>query len=75
MNPASVGLVVVSSSEGRALPYGKLEDVVSRDTAALNCHTNDDKYVSLVDPALSPNKLYFYLMALCVISVEYLCLV
>ena len=46
MNPASVGLVVVSSSEGRALPYGKLEDVVSRDTAALNCHTNDDKYVT-----------------------------
>ena len=45
MNPASVGLVVVSSSEGRALPYGKLEDVVSRDAAALNCHTNDDKYL------------------------------
>ena len=53
MNPASVGLVVVSSSEGRALPYGKLEDVVSRDTAALNCHTNDDKYVSLVEPTLN----------------------
>lgn len=44
VNPASVGLVVVNSSEGRALPYGKLEDVVSRDAAALNCHTNDDKY-------------------------------
>jgi hypothetical protein len=46
VNPASVGLVVVSSSEGRALPYGKLEDIVSRDAAALNCHTNDDKYVT-----------------------------
>lgn len=45
VNPASVGLVVVTSSEGRALPYGKLEDIVSRDSAALNCHTNDDKYV------------------------------
>lgn len=45
VNPASVAMVVVSSSEGRALPYGKLEDVVSRDAAALNCHTNDDKYV------------------------------
>jgi len=42
-NPSSVGLVVVSSSEGKTLPYGKLEDVISRDSAALNCHTNDDK--------------------------------
>ena len=46
MNPASVGLVVVTSSEGKSLPYGKLEDVLSRDAAALNCHTNDDKYVT-----------------------------
>ena len=43
MNPASVGLVVVSSSEGKNLPYGKLEDIVSRESTALNCHTNDDK--------------------------------
>jgi E3 ubiquitin-protein ligase HECTD1 len=42
-NPASVGLVVVSSSEGKSLPYGKLEDILSRESAALNCHTNDDK--------------------------------
>ena len=46
VNPASVGLVVVTSSEGKSLPYGKLEDVLSRDAAALNCHTNDDKYVT-----------------------------
>lgn len=43
MNPASVGLVVVTSSEGRNLPYGRLEDILSRDPSALNCHTNDDK--------------------------------
>ncbi|XP_033735284.1 E3 ubiquitin-protein ligase HECTD1-like isoform X2 [Pecten maximus] len=43
INPAHYGLVVVTSSEGRNLPYGKLEDILSRDSAALNCHTNDDK--------------------------------
>ena len=37
------GLVVVTSSEGRNLPYGKLEDILSREAAALNCHTNDDR--------------------------------
>ena len=40
---SQVGLVVVTCSEGRNLPYGHLEDILSRDTAALNCHTNDDK--------------------------------
>ena len=43
VNPASVGLVCVTSSEGRNLPYGRLEDILSRDCSALNCHTNDDK--------------------------------
>lgn len=43
VNPASVGLVVVTSSDGRNLPYGRLEDILSRDPSALNCHTNDDK--------------------------------
>ncbi len=32
MNPAQYGLVVVTSSEGRNLPYGRLEDILSRDT-------------------------------------------
>ena len=45
VNPAQYGLMVVMSSEGRNLPYGKPEDVLSRDSAALNCHTNDDKLV------------------------------
>ncbi|XP_074662874.1 E3 ubiquitin-protein ligase HECTD1-like [Tubulanus polymorphus] len=43
VNPAQYGLVVVSSSEGRNLPYGRLDDILSRETSALNCHTNDDK--------------------------------
>ena len=45
-NPAQYGLVVVTSSEGRNLPYGKLEDILSRDAAALNCHTNDDREIN-----------------------------
>ena len=43
VNPGLHGLVVVTSSEGRNLPYGKLEDILSREAAALNCHTNDDR--------------------------------
>ncbi|XP_054154199.1 E3 ubiquitin-protein ligase HECTD1-like [Oppia nitens] len=43
VNPAHVGLVVVTSSEGKNLPYGRLEDILNRDSSALNCHTNDDK--------------------------------
>jgi E3 ubiquitin-protein ligase HECTD1 len=45
VNPGQYGLVVVTSSEGRSLPYGKLEDILSREGTALNCHTNDDKSV------------------------------
>jgi len=45
VNPGQYGLIVVTSSEGRNLPYGKLEDILTRDSTALNCHTNDDKYV------------------------------
>ncbi|XP_038260486.1 E3 ubiquitin-protein ligase HECTD1 isoform X8 [Dermochelys coriacea] len=43
VNPAAYGLVVVTSSEGRNLPYGRLEDILNRESSALNCHTNDDK--------------------------------
>lgn len=42
VNPAQYGLVIVTSSEGRNLPYGRLEDILSRDTSALNVHSNDD---------------------------------
>ncbi|XP_069704389.1 E3 ubiquitin-protein ligase HECTD1 isoform X7 [Periplaneta americana] len=43
VNPGQYGLVMVTSSDGRNLPYGRLEDILSRDSSALNCHTNDDK--------------------------------
>jgi len=43
VNPASKGLVVVSCSEGRILPYGNLEDILCRDEAPKNCHTKDDR--------------------------------
>jgi E3 ubiquitin-protein ligase HECTD1 len=43
VNPAQYGLVSVTSSDGRNLPYGRVEDILSRDSSALNCHTNDDK--------------------------------
>jgi hypothetical protein len=48
VNPAAYGLVAVSSSEGRTLPYGRLEDILSRDSAPRNCHTNDDRSVGLL---------------------------
>lgn len=43
VNPGQYGLIAVTSSDGRNLPYGRLEDILSRDNSALNCHTNDDK--------------------------------
>ena len=43
VNPVSKGLVVVSCSEGRILPYGALEDILSRDENPKNCHTKDDR--------------------------------
>ncbi|KAB0799754.1 hypothetical protein PPYR_07634 [Photinus pyralis] len=43
VNPAQYGLVSITSSDGRNLPYGRVEDILSRDSSALNCHTNDDK--------------------------------
>lgn len=43
VNPGQYGLVSVSSSEGKQLPYGKLEDILSRDSVSVNCHTKDNK--------------------------------
>lgn len=43
VNPAQYGLVTVTSSEGKQLPYGKLEDILSRDNVSVNCHTRDNK--------------------------------
>ncbi|CAO1338887.1 unnamed protein product [Diamesa serratosioi] len=42
-NPAQFGLVLVTSSEGKHLPYGKLEDILSRESVSVNCHTKDNK--------------------------------
>lgn len=42
-NPASVQVVHVMSSDGSRQPYGRPEDIFSRDVNALNCHTSDDK--------------------------------
>ncbi|GMR47420.1 hypothetical protein PMAYCL1PPCAC_17615 [Pristionchus mayeri] len=42
-NPASVGVVVASSSDSPRQPFGRPEDILSRDPNALNCHTGDDK--------------------------------
>jgi E3 ubiquitin-protein ligase HECTD1 len=38
-----VDLVVVTCSGRSKLPYDYLEDILSRDNAALDCDTNDDK--------------------------------
>lgn len=43
VNPGQYGLVSVTCSEGKHLPYGKLEDILSRDSISINCHTKDNK--------------------------------
>ncbi|XP_041988693.1 E3 ubiquitin-protein ligase Ufd4 isoform X4 [Aricia agestis] len=43
VNPGAHALVSVWSSDGRALPYGRAEDVLSRAREPLNVHTNDDR--------------------------------
>lgn len=43
VNPGMYELVLITCSDGRTLPYGRIEDILTRDLPALNCHTNDDK--------------------------------
>ncbi|XP_072939169.1 E3 ubiquitin-protein ligase Ufd4 isoform X2 [Epargyreus clarus] len=43
VNPGAHGLVSVWSSDGRQLPYGRAEDILSRSPEPLNVHTNDDR--------------------------------
>ena len=45
INPATVGVVHVYCSDGNNQPYGRPEDILSRDANAANCHTSDDKLV------------------------------
>ncbi|XP_076816720.1 E3 ubiquitin-protein ligase HECTD1-like isoform X3 [Clavelina lepadiformis] len=42
INPAQFGLIYITTSDGRSLPYGKLEDLLSRASTPLNCHTSDN---------------------------------
>ena len=35
--------MVISSSEGRILPYGTLDDILSREETPRNCHTKDER--------------------------------
>uniref|UniRef100_UPI00358F4806 E3 ubiquitin-protein ligase HECTD1-like n=1 Tax=Myxine glutinosa TaxID=7769 RepID=UPI00358F4806 len=42
INPAAHGLVSVSSTVGWNLPNGYVEDILSRDSVLLNCHTDND---------------------------------
>ncbi|CAD6199393.1 unnamed protein product [Caenorhabditis auriculariae] len=41
-NPASINVIKIASSDARQ-PFGKPEDVVSRDVNPINCHSSDDK--------------------------------
>lgn len=43
VNPCQYGLVTITSSEGKQLPYGKLDDILSREAVSVNCHTRDNK--------------------------------
>ena len=53
VNPITAKLVSMCYSGGRNLSHGKFEHVLSRDATPANCHTRDDKLVSL-SPSLSP---------------------
>jgi hypothetical protein len=41
VNPATEGRISVTSSDGLSLEFGKLEDIVSRESTPRNCHTKD----------------------------------
>jgi len=37
-----MSVVYITTSDGRSLPYGRLEDLLSRSPSPLNCHTSDN---------------------------------
>ncbi|CAD5221557.1 unnamed protein product [Bursaphelenchus okinawaensis] len=47
INPAAVGVLHITSSDGSKLPYGCYEDMLSRDVNPLNCHTSDNKDMTI----------------------------
>ncbi|CAJ0936941.1 unnamed protein product, partial [Mesorhabditis belari] len=42
-NPASISIVKVSCSDAPRQPFGRPEDILSREIQPLNCHSSDDK--------------------------------
>ncbi|KAI6206878.1 HECT-type E3 ubiquitin transferase [Aphelenchoides besseyi] len=46
VNPAAIGVVSIWSTDGR-MPYGTVEDVLSRDINPMNCHSSDSKDASI----------------------------
>ena len=42
VNPAGFKLIAVATSDGQTLPYGRVEDIVGRDSVPRNCHTKDN---------------------------------
>ncbi|KAI6211923.1 HECT-type E3 ubiquitin transferase [Aphelenchoides besseyi] len=47
VNPAAVGVVSIWCSDGQRMPYGTVEDVLSRDINPMNCHSSDSKDASI----------------------------
>lgn len=43
INPSQYNLVYINTSDGRQLPYGKVDNIISRDSSPCNCHTQDKK--------------------------------
>jgi len=41
-NPALLGMINITSSQGNNLAFGKMHEVVRRNKIPVNCHTNDD---------------------------------
>lgn len=42
INPAAFKLIAIATSDGQTLPYGRIEDIVGRDSVPRNCHTKDN---------------------------------
>jgi len=42
VNPAVCKLIALSTLDGQHLPYGKIEDMVGRDTIPRICHTKEN---------------------------------
>eukprot|EP00041_Stephanoeca_diplocostata_P036623 m.1344514 g.1344514 ORF g.1344514 m.1344514 type:complete len:2563 (-) comp24902_c1_seq2:195-7883(-) len=43
INPSAFNLVYINTSDGRQLQYGKVDNIIARDSTPHNCHTQDKK--------------------------------